>query len=103
MDEEFGAGYARTVARDQVVAALGGRTAEQALAAHVPPRDVWLALCEAMDVPREPAVGTADEPCAPRAERVSRPRRCARSAPDPDDHRKSMALFDSRTQPCEAG
>jgi hypothetical protein len=53
MEEEFGPGYARTVARDQVVAALGGRTAEQALADHVPPRDVWLALCDVMDVPLE--------------------------------------------------
>jgi hypothetical protein len=53
MDDEFGTGYARTVARDQVVAALGGRTAEEALAAHVPPRDVWFALCEVMDVPQE--------------------------------------------------
>jgi Protein of unknown function (DUF3046) len=51
MDEEFGVGYARSVARDQVVAALGGRTAAEALAAHVPPRQVWLALCDAMDVP----------------------------------------------------
>ena len=53
MDEEFGAGYARTVARDQVVAGLGGRTAEEALAAHVPPREVWFALCDVMDVPAE--------------------------------------------------
>jgi hypothetical protein len=51
MDDEFGAGYARTVARDQVMAALGGRTAEEALVARVPPRQVWFALCDLMEVP----------------------------------------------------
>ncbi len=51
MDDEFGAGYARTVARDQVIAALDGRTAQQALADRVAPRQVWLALCDLMDVP----------------------------------------------------
>jgi hypothetical protein len=53
MDEEFGVGYARTVARDQVIAGLGGRTVDEALAAHVPPRQVWFALCDVMDVPVE--------------------------------------------------
>jgi hypothetical protein len=66
MDEEFGAGYARTVARDQVVAALGGRTAEQALSAHVPPRDVWVALCDAMDVPESRRWGRQPNLRAPR-------------------------------------
>jgi hypothetical protein len=51
MDDEFGAGYARTVARDQVMAALGGRTAQEALRARVPPRQVWSALCDLMEVP----------------------------------------------------
>lgn len=53
MEDEFGAGYARTVARDQVVAGLGGRTVDDALAVHVPPRQVWFALCDVMDVPAE--------------------------------------------------
>jgi len=39
--------------RDVVVTALGERTADEALAAGVAPREVWLAMCEAMDVPRE--------------------------------------------------
>jgi hypothetical protein len=60
MEDEFGAGYARSVARDQVVAALGGRTADEALAAHVPPRQVWFALCDVMDVPTERRWGRAD-------------------------------------------
>ncbi|HEX5493746.1 MAG TPA: DUF3046 domain-containing protein [Mycobacteriales bacterium] len=51
MDERFGAGYARSVARDLVLADLGGRTVEQALAAGLPARDVWQAVCEAFDIP----------------------------------------------------
>jgi hypothetical protein len=62
MDEEFGPGYARSVARDQVVRGLGGRTADEALAAHVPPRDVWFALCDAMDVPAERRWGVEQKP-----------------------------------------
>jgi hypothetical protein len=53
MDDEFGAAYARTLAGDQVVAALGGRTAVQALEAGARPRDVWVAVCDAMAVPAE--------------------------------------------------
>ena len=48
--EEFGA-YGAVLVRDLVLAALGSRTADQALAAGVPPREVWLALCVAEDVP----------------------------------------------------
>jgi hypothetical protein len=53
LDDEFGPAYARTVARDVVVDALGGRTSEQALAAGVRPQEVWRALCDAMEVPAE--------------------------------------------------
>ncbi|MGL5830279.1 MAG: DUF3046 domain-containing protein [Angustibacter sp.] len=51
MAEEFGPGYATSVARDQCLTSLAGRTADQALAQGVPPRTVWLALCESMQVP----------------------------------------------------
>ena len=51
MEEEFGQAYARSLARDHVLGALGDRTAAQALADHVPPRAVWLALCADLDVP----------------------------------------------------
>ncbi|MGL5860350.1 MAG: DUF3046 domain-containing protein [Phycicoccus sp.] len=53
MAEEFGATYAESLASSVVLSALGGRTARSALDAGVPPRDVWAALCEAMDVPEE--------------------------------------------------
>jgi hypothetical protein len=60
MREEFGAGYAATLAREHVVSALGERTAEQALAAGVGPREVWLALCADLQVPRERWLGRDD-------------------------------------------
>ncbi|MGL5867114.1 MAG: DUF3046 domain-containing protein [Dermatophilaceae bacterium] len=53
MAEEFGAAYADSLAASQVMAALGGRTAREALDAGIPPREVWAALCDAADVPEE--------------------------------------------------
>jgi hypothetical protein len=47
----FGPVYAKSLASDLVMGALGGHTAVEALDAGVPPRDVWEALCTAMDVP----------------------------------------------------
>ena len=51
VDAEFGAGYGGVVVNDLVLATLGGRTAREALDAGVRPREVWLALCDATDVP----------------------------------------------------
>ncbi|HEU4849836.1 MAG TPA: DUF3046 domain-containing protein [Terrimesophilobacter sp.] len=51
VDEEFGPAYGNVVVNDLVLAGVGDRTAREALAAGVPARDVWLALCEATDVP----------------------------------------------------
>lgn len=53
MEDEFGAAYARTLASDQVIAALDGRTALEALDAGVRPRNVWVAVCDALGVPPE--------------------------------------------------
>ncbi|RFU19330.1 DUF3046 domain-containing protein [Geodermatophilus marinus] len=52
LDDQFGPVRAQSVARDQVFASLGGRTAVDALEAGLPVRKVWLAVCEAFDVPR---------------------------------------------------
>ena len=52
LKEEFGEAYGRVLTRDLVLTPLGGRTADQAIAAGVPARDVWLALCAEVDVPR---------------------------------------------------
>ena len=51
LDDQFGAMRAQSVARDHVFADLGGRTATDAIEAGVPVRKVWLAVCEAFDVP----------------------------------------------------
>ncbi|HVX06333.1 DUF3046 domain-containing protein [Humibacter sp.] len=59
---EFGEQYGRALLRDLVIDKLGYRTGDQALAAGVPERDVWLALCETMEVPveRRHGVGLPD-------------------------------------------
>ncbi len=62
MDDEFGAGYSRVVASSLVLAGVGDRTAEQALGAGVPPRQVWLALCDVQDVPPERRLGRDVKP-----------------------------------------
>ena len=51
MDEQFGATYARSVAKDHVLAGLGGRTIDQALADGEEAKTVWRAVCEAFRVP----------------------------------------------------
>ncbi|MGY1610236.1 MULTISPECIES: DUF3046 domain-containing protein [unclassified Geodermatophilus] len=51
LDEQFGSMRAQSVARDHVFAALGGRTAVDAIEAGLPVRRVWLAICEEYDVP----------------------------------------------------
>jgi hypothetical protein len=50
MDAAFGPARARALADDLVLSALGGRTPNGALAAGVPPRAVWDAVCDAMDL-----------------------------------------------------
>ncbi len=51
--DEFGEGYGRVVTRDAVLPALGNVSADAAIARGDEPRDVWLALCDAEDVPVE--------------------------------------------------
>jgi hypothetical protein len=53
MAGEFGAVRAEMLARDHVLGALGGRTAEQAIAAGVSPKEVWRAVCDDFGVPPE--------------------------------------------------
>ncbi len=53
MAEEFGRVRSEMLARDHVFSALGGRTADQALQAGIDPKEIWLAVCEAFDVPPE--------------------------------------------------
>jgi hypothetical protein len=52
VDAEFG-GRGSSLVSDLILTQLAGRTANQALDAGVPPRDIWLALCAETDVPQE--------------------------------------------------
>jgi len=56
-EDEFGAAYARSLARDHVLGALGNRTPLDALESGTGPREVWLALCADLDVPPERRLG----------------------------------------------
>jgi hypothetical protein len=51
MNEQFGERYAQSVAKDYVLAELGGRTIDQALAAGESTKTVWAAVCDTFDVP----------------------------------------------------
>ena len=51
MERQFGAAYAESVAADQVLGELQGRTVTQALADGVPAKEVWRAVVSAWDLP----------------------------------------------------
>jgi DUF3046 family protein len=53
MRGQFGDTYAASVAKDYVLADLGGLTVDQALAAGVEPKTIWRAVCEAFEIPEE--------------------------------------------------
>jgi hypothetical protein len=53
MTDEFGPVRGEMVARDHVLSALGGRTPDQALETGYPPKEIWLAICDAFDVPEQ--------------------------------------------------
>jgi len=51
MRAQFGDSYAASVAKDHVLAGLGSRTVDQALADGVETKTVWRVVCEAFEVP----------------------------------------------------
>jgi Protein of unknown function (DUF3046) len=51
MDEQFGAAYAQSVAKDFVLAGVGDRTVQQALADGEDVKVIWRAVCAAFQVP----------------------------------------------------
>ncbi len=55
VDDEFGT-RATALTHDLVLARLN-RTAQEALDDGIPPREIWLALCEETDVPAERRYG----------------------------------------------
>jgi hypothetical protein len=62
MNHAFGEPYAKSLASDLVVGALGSRTAAEALDAGMEPREVWHALCDAMEVDEAKRWHHRDEP-----------------------------------------
>ncbi|MBC3844178.1 DUF3046 domain-containing protein [Streptacidiphilus sp. 4-A2] len=51
MNDHFGPAYAESFASDHVMSELGGRTVRQALDAGWETKDVWRAVCVAVQVP----------------------------------------------------
>jgi hypothetical protein len=51
MEEALGPAYARSWASMFVLADLGGRTVDEALAAGVPPKEVWRAVWAVLGLP----------------------------------------------------
>ncbi len=66
VDAEFGRAHGRTLVRDHVLFRLGNRTAEQAMADGEPNREVWFALCDALDVPESRRWGQEQKPASRR-------------------------------------
>ena len=51
LEHALGQGYASSWASQFVMGDLGGRTAEEALAAGESPKEVWAAVWQALDLP----------------------------------------------------
>ena len=51
MNAQFGEAYAHSVAKDYVLAGLGGRTVERALADGEDVKKVWRAVCDSFSLP----------------------------------------------------
>lgn len=60
MKDRFGDGYAHSVAHDQELSALGGKSPAQALADGHSPRKVWHALCDHMGMSAAQRLGPPD-------------------------------------------
>lgn len=57
MDDEFSPSYSRVLAREMVLAGVGGNTASDALKAGFDPKEVWLEVCKIQDVPLSRQLG----------------------------------------------
>jgi hypothetical protein len=53
MADEFGSEYAAVLLRDLALTELNDLTGEIALAEGIEPKDIWLAICKAQNVPAE--------------------------------------------------
>lgn len=66
-DAVFGEAYARTLTRELALDRVDSLTADAALEAGWPPRDVWHALCDQMSVPLDQRDGGDDRRLVPPA------------------------------------
>jgi hypothetical protein len=62
MIDEFGSEYAAVLLRDLALTELDDRTGSQALADGIDPREIWLAICRAQNVPEERWLGLNKKP-----------------------------------------
>ena len=53
MNDEFGAGFAAVLLNDLILSEFSDKNALAAIKAGEDPRKVWLAICQASDVPKE--------------------------------------------------
>lgn len=51
MNDEFGVAYAAVLEADLVLTELGDRTGAACLTAGVDPKEIWIAICKANNVP----------------------------------------------------
>jgi hypothetical protein len=51
LDDALGKAYSRSWAETFVIGDLGGRTVSEALAAGVPPKEVWAAVWRVLELP----------------------------------------------------
>ncbi|WP_129336822.1 DUF3046 domain-containing protein [Cellulomonas endophytica] len=66
VDEVLGRAQGRVLVRELVLGPVGDRTAQAALDDGVPPREVWHALCDALEVPDARRFGASHRPAPPR-------------------------------------
>lgn len=57
MNEEFGEARAASLHTDLALSSLQSRTADQCFDAGIEPRDIWIAVCDAMGVPEGRRLG----------------------------------------------
>jgi hypothetical protein len=53
MADEFGRAHADVIIRDLALLELGDKTADTLLALGEDPRQIWLAICRAQQIPKE--------------------------------------------------
>ncbi len=62
MQNEFGVEYAAVLLSDLALTELGDLTGEEALRQGIDPKDIWLAICRAQDIPEERWLGLNKKP-----------------------------------------